>query len=107
MKYNKIIKSLFSMLIIVYIVIYIASSTGYYEYRNYKKMILTEEQINKFEDDIKEGKEINLEEYVVNEDNNYDNKLSKLGRRLSFTISDTCTNILSKTFKSISKFITE
>ena len=107
MNYNKIIKSLFSILIIEYIVLYIASSTGYYEYRNYKKMTLTEEQITKFEEDIKEGKEIDLEEYIVKEDNNYDNKISKLGRRLSFTISDTFTNLLSKTFRAISKFITE
>ena len=107
MKQNKIIAFLFSILIITYIVIYVASSTGYYEYRNYKKMILTEEQINKFENDISEGKEIDLEDYIIKEDINNGNKISKLGRRISFTISGGMTTLLSKTFSSISKFITE
>lgn len=107
MKQTKIIKCLISILMIFYVVIYIASSTGYYEYKNYKKMVLTEEQINKFEEDVREGKEIDLEDYLIKEENNTDNKLSKLGRRISFTISGGMTTFLSKTFSSISKFITE
>lgn len=107
MKKDKIFKAFFSLLLITYLVIYIASSSGYYEYKNYKKMTLTEEQIEKFEDDVKNGKEVNVEDYVVEENNIYDNRIAKVGKKLSFMISDTLTGVLSKSFKAISKFIVE
>lgn len=107
MKKNKIFKALFSLLLIVYLVIYVASSSGYYEYKNYKKMTLTEEQIEKFENDVKEGKEVNVEDYVIEETNVYDNRIAKVGKKLSFMISDTLSGVLSKSFKALSKFIVE
>lgn len=107
MKKDKIFKAVFSLSLIIYLVIYLASASGYYEYKNYKKMTLTEEQIEKFEEDIKEGKEVNVEDYVVKDNNVVDNKIAKMGKKLSFAISDTLTSVLSKSFKAISKFIVE
>lgn len=107
MKKGKIFKAVFSIFLIVYLVIYLASASGYYEYKNYKKMSLTEEQIEKFEEDVKEGKEVNVEDYVVKDNAIYDNKIAKMGKKISFAISDTLTGVLSKSFKAISKFIIE
>ena len=72
-----------------------------------KKMTLTEEQIEKFEEDVKNGKEVNVEDYVIKDNETYDNKIAKVGKKLSFAISDTLTSVLSKSFKALSKFIVE
>lgn len=107
MKKDNIFKIVFCILMLTYLTLYFAGVSGYYEYKNYKKMVLTEEQINKFEEDVKEGKEINVEDYIVEEKNSHNNKIANAGKRLSFTISSSMSKVLTKCFKVISKFITE
>lgn len=107
MKKDNIFKIIFCILILTYLTLYFAGISGYYEYKNYKKMVLTEEQILKFEEDVKEGKEINVDDYIVEENNNHNNKIANIGKRLSFTISSSMSKVLSKCFKVISKFIAE
>lgn len=107
MKKDNIFKIVFCILLLVYLSLYFAGISGYYEYRNYKKMVLTEEQINRFEEDVKEGKEINVEDYIVEENNNHNNKIANAGKKLSFTISSSMSKVLTKCFKVISNFITE
>ena len=81
--------------------------TGLYEYKNYKKMSLTSEQIEKFEQDVKDGKEINIDNYIVEEKKIHDNKIGKAGKYFSFKFSEALTNVLTKTFNFLSKFISE
>ena len=52
-KKNKIFKFIFGLFFMSFLVIYFSELTGYYEYQNYKKTSLTEEQIKKFEEDVK------------------------------------------------------
>ena len=107
MKKDNLFKIIFCILMLIYLSLYFAGISGYYEYRNYKKMILTEEQINQFEEDVKEGKEINVEDYIVEEKNNHNNKIANAGKKLSFIISSSMSKVLTKCFKAISSFITE
>ena len=44
--------------------LYLSQSTGYFEYRNSKKVALTNKQIEKFEQDVKEGKNVDIENYI-------------------------------------------
>lgn len=107
MKKTDIFKFLFFFLLIVYVCLYFTSLAGYYEYKNYKKMTLTAEQIEKFEEDVKAGKEVDVEDYVVEEKKVFNNKIANVGRRLSYDISSTLSKVLTKTFKTLSKFIDE
>ena len=107
MKRDKIFKFVFITLLLVYLSLYFAGVAGYYEYRNYKKMSLTEEQIEKFEQDVKDGKEVNVEDYIIEDKKPENNKIANLGKRISFTISGVLTKTLSSGFKTLSKFITE
>lgn len=107
MKKDKIFKFAFCLLLLVYLTLYFSSISGYYEYKNYQKMTLTEEQIIKFEQDVKDGKEVNVEDYIVEERTDYNNKIADTGKRVSYTISDTMNKVLNKTFKVLSKFVTE
>ena len=90
---NKKIKSqffkiLFIVLFAVFITIFVSNKYGYYEYKKHEKVTLTEEQIKKFEQDIKDGKNIDLQNYVVN-DANYQTNFSQIGLNISNSIANT------------------
>lgn len=102
---NKIWKFIFLIFFMSFMVIYFSELTGYYEYQNYKKTSLTEEQIKKFEEDIKSGNEVDINEYLIVDDKNYDNTLSKLASKLSDGISKIVNNGVEYTFKYISKLV--
>ena len=57
---EKLIKTIFTILFVIFVTIYISQATGYYEYELHKKSELTKEQIQKFEKDVKEGKKVDL-----------------------------------------------
>lgn len=86
-KTNKIFKMIFILCFISYLTFYIAGQTGYYEYNARKKMTFTKEQIEKFEQDVQEGKNIDIKEYLKNTDKNYQNNISKTTLSISENIS--------------------
>ena len=106
-KKNNIYKFIFGMFFISFLVIYFSELTGYYEYQNYQKTSLTEEQIKKFEEDVKNGVEVDINEYLVKNNRTYNNNLSKLASKLSDSISKFVNNSVEYAFKYISKLIDE
>lgn len=86
-KKAKLFKMIFILCFISYLTFYVAGQTGYYEYNARKKMTFTKEQIEKFEHDVQEGKNIDIEEYLKNTDKNYQNKISKATLSISEGIS--------------------
>ncbi len=106
-KSNKIFKFIFMVLIMSFLVIYLSEMAGYYEYKNYQKKTLTEEQIRKFEEDVKNGVEVDLNDYLVTEDKSYYNNLSKMTSKLSDGISDVVKKGVENTFKFLSKIVDE
>ncbi len=106
-KQYKICKRIIISLFVIYLTLYFSQLTGYYEYQNYAKMTLTEQQINKFEEDIKAGKEIDVEDYIKNKDRNYQNGLSKLGLNISNFLSLNIKRGVFKAFDLIAKFVQE
>ncbi len=77
--YKKIFQGFVWLLFLSFLVLYFAQAGGYYEDMNNKKTSLTEERIKAFEEDVKNGKEIKVENYVINMKKNYDNKVSSFG----------------------------
>lgn len=76
---NKTLKVLGVILVIMFLSVYFSRyNNNYYANQN----ILTEEAIVKFEQDIKEGKDITVSSYLK-EEKNYDNKLSEIGMKIS------------------------
>lgn len=85
----------------------ILSLSGYYQTALQKKTILTNEAINQFENDIKEGKDIDINNYVELNQKNYDNAFSKSGRYISKKINKIVSDCIEKTLKIILKSIEE
>jgi len=106
-KKNKIFKMIFLLCFISYLTFYIAGQTGYYEYNARKKMTFTKEQIEKFEADVKEGKKIDMQEYLKNTDKNYQNKISKATLSLSENISKITRKGINTIFTKLGNAIEE
>jgi len=100
-KKTNIFKFIFMVLLFSFTTLYVASYNGYYEYTNQKKVILTNEKIKEFEQDILDGKEIDLNDYIVLSNNNK----KRLGLKISLLIEKETNKVIKKTFKLLSKII--
>lgn len=104
---NKIFHKTWFILFLIFLTLYISQANGYYEYSVSKKTSFTEEQIKKFEQDIKDGKNIDVTEYLNNTNKNYQNKLSKVALSLSETISKYTKMSIEKFFSIIGSAVEE
>ena len=104
-KVKLLFKIIFVFSFVSFITFYISLKSGYYEYNNRKKMTFTSEQITQFEDDVKNGKNIDIESYLKNSNKNYQNKISKLTLDISLGISKYTKKGINIIFKKIGNAI--
>lgn len=97
---NKFFKYSVSIFAFVFLILYFSFGMGYFEYANGKKARLTEKEIEKFEKDISEGKEVDALNYIY-EKGNYQNNVSKIG----LTISNACYKVVNRSAKVCFKFL--
>lgn len=76
------------LLFILYLSLSIAMETGYYEAKLNEKTILTEESIKQFEQDVREGKNVDINDYVIEKNYNFSNGATKTGVFLSSIVED-------------------
>ena len=96
---NKVFLVIVLSFFIFFIILLLAQSQGYYKNRNEKSKILTEEQIKTFEEDLKNGKDIDIKKYVLYEDKDYTNKVTtniyKVSLKLENAVNSTIKLVLS------------
>ena len=93
---KRIIKLVFLILTIMFMILFLNRSNNYYE----NEKILSQEAIEKFEEDLKEGKKINPSNYITPK-KDYNNKASKIGMKCSNTIEKLVNKALKKILESI------
>lgn len=93
------------ILFIIFISIFISSSSGYYEYSNNKKTVFTEEKIKEFEKDVSEGKNVNIKDYIEDNSKDYTNKITDMGENVSDFINNSVNFVLKGSFKIIEKML--
>lgn len=103
---GKILKGIFLILLFSFLVLLVLEETGYYQTRTSKVKTLTEEQIKLFEEDIKAGKEIDIEEYVVTR-TNYANELSNNIYKISLKLEKGVDSVIKFIFKKINNMVDE
>ena len=100
-KFN-IFRFIILCLLVSYSFVFLLANMGYLEYKNYNKRILTEENIKRFEEDVKNKKELDIENYIVKENfitkNQNSLKLSKL-------IGSVTRKTIQKIFKILNKIV--
>ena len=82
-KKPNIFNRIFFVLIIMFLCLYSISVMGYKDKRLENKTLYTEEMIKQFESDVKNGKEIDINDYLTYEEVDYSNKSSELGEKFS------------------------
>lgn len=102
---NKIFSRIFLALFIAFLAIYVSSATGYYEFEQHNKMVLTEEKIREFEQDVADGKEVDIKNYIVKDTTSYQNNISKMGNTISVTLEGIIQSGLESTFNFFGKLI--
>ena len=104
---TKVFRSTVVVLFAIFLTMFVSNKYGYYEYKKQEQVILTAEQIKQFEEDVKNGKNIDLGNYLEKTNKNYQTKFSQLGLNLSNSIADTIEKGVNKFFGYISKFVVE
>ncbi len=103
-------KNPFIIIVIVffgaYLSLYYLSISGYYEYKEYNKMVLTEEAMKRFENDIKEGKDISIENYI-SDYKDYSNSVSNIGLKTGESLEKIVDKGLGEFFRVLSKLVTD
>lgn len=87
MKGRKIFLIILGSLFVIFIALYIAGESGYYNYEQSKKAILTAEKMQEFEEDVKNGENVDLNDYLDSTYQNYNSKLSDLCFKTSKNIN--------------------
>lgn len=79
---------LLGILFILYISLTIAISTGYYEAKLSEKTTITNEAIRQFEEDVRNGKSVDINDYLTDNYQDYSNQTTKVGYAFSSAIED-------------------
>ncbi len=95
----------FIILFICFLTLYFSQTAGYYEYEQHNKTTLTKEQIEKFEQDVASGKNVDIDDYVITKNQDYSNNISDLGYNVSKNIGNYVTSGIEGTFNTINKLV--
>ncbi len=106
MKAKNIARIIIATFFIVFLVVYLGMATGYLEVENSKKTILTNEAIKRYEEDLKKGKRIDLENYLE-EEKVYSNRISNMALGASSIIEKGFNAILNYLFSEMNKAVNE
>ncbi len=94
------------LLFILYLSLSIAMETGYYESKLNEKTILTEESIQQFEKDVREGKNVDINDYVVEKNRDFSNGATKAGVFISSLVEDVMSEGINKMVDILKKLFT-
>ena len=105
MKYKKILKFCFIVLLLAFMCSYFLFSNGYYEYYLSKRKSLTNDQIKMFEEDVKSGKEIDIKSYLEDNEYDYSTKLTKTVSEVNLKLNNYLVKIIGSTLKMLGKLV--
>ena len=93
-------------LFIIFLAYILAYNSGYYEANISRKSKITEEKLQEFEQDVKDGKEIDIKEYIDKDTIDYSSKVSKIGSDLSQGVDKFMEGGLSDFFEFLGRLFT-
>lgn len=102
---KKIVKIVVYTTIIIFLCSYFIETSGYYEYNLQNRKNLTEEGIKQFEQDVKEGKDIDLNDYLTKTNVDYSNKLTKTTSEASIKLNNYLKEFLTNGFGIFEKLV--
>lgn len=98
-KKNNWFMRILTILFIIFIALFIAGESGYYEAKVNRSVALTNEAIKQFEEDVLNGKEVDINSYIETDEFDYSNTLTKTGDKLSETMGKFLTGGLTNVWE--------
>ena len=86
------ILKLIGFLFIIYLSLTIAIDSGYYQSKLSERTMITKEAMDQFEEDVKNGKEVDITDYITEIHKDYSNGTTKAGVAFSKVIEDINSN---------------
>ena len=71
---------------LIFMALYIALESGYYDVKMGRKATITEEKLEEFENDVKEGKIVDLKDYLTDDYVDYSSKVSRFGSKIGSSL---------------------
>ena len=102
---KKVIKLIFFLFLFAFLGAYLIEKTGYYEYNLGKKKNVTEEEIKRFEEDVKNGEDMDLSKYLEDTVVDYSSPLTRSTTRVSLKVNGYLKTFLSDGFKVFMRFV--
>ncbi len=103
-KATSVLKFVVLTLLFIFMTIYISDRNGYFVYSNYNKNKITEEGIKKFEEDVRNGKAIDVDTYIEKEAD-YSNNISNAALNVSNRVGTVIRKGIVGLFDSITNNI--
>lgn len=103
---NKVFKIILITFILIFIGLYFSYKNGYYINKNKENMLLTEEKIKEYENDLQNGVDVTKKSYLDIKDS-YDNSFTKFSLKLSKKIENGFDMVIKFLFNKISNTINE
>ena len=101
----KFFKGVFIILFVIFIALYFSEESGYYEFKNHRTAELTKKQIEKFEADVALGKQVDINDYKIVKNKDYQNHISGAGLNISNIVSYLVKTGLDKSFSFLIKLV--
>lgn len=101
---KKIIKDIPLIILILLSFLYFSYQNGYYDKYMRDKINLTNQSIEKFENDIKDGKDVTIEDYLQ-ESKNYATKTGNMSLKISNKLENIISSSIKFLFKKISNVV--
>lgn len=101
-KKGNIILKILGILFVIYMGLFIANMSGYYESKIRDKVVVTDEGIKEFERKVQNGEEVDVTSFLNNERVDYSNTMSNFGDNLTNRIENVVSNGM-KVFADIIK----
>ena len=105
MKISKIIKGIGMLIVLIFLFSYFLEYSGYYEYNLHSKKNLTENQMALFEEAVKKGESIDLNNYLSETSIDYSNSLTRTTSQANLKLNEYLIKILTGSFDVLGKFI--
>ena len=103
-KKGNIVLKILVVLFVIYIALFIANMSGYYESKIRDRVIVTEKGIKEFEEKVKNGEEVDITSFLNNEREDYSSGMSNFGDKLTSSIENMVSegiNVVGNVLKSL------
>lgn len=91
-KKKHVVLKILGMLFVIFMALYIANMSGYYESKIRDRVIITEEGIKQFEEKVSMGEEIDITSFLNTDREDYSSNMSNLGDTVTSSIESIVEN---------------